>query len=102
MSVKRRICRLSDGRHKDVDLRKYEKLILDTIEQTVPGKNPEVHRSYFSTDPLNHSEVIKLGRALAKIEELAIYGKEVTIFRLFEGHIQETEEPSKIKGGRMK
>ena len=89
---KRRICRLSSSEHKNVDLRLYKDIIIDTINQVVPRKNPKVESSYFSTDELTQSEAIKVGRALARIEELAVYGKEVTTFRLFEGHLQDVKE----------
>ena len=63
-----------------VDLRKYRKRIVDTINATVPGKNPRVFAKYYSTDVLTHSESVAIGRALAKIDELKTFGKTVTIF----------------------
>ena len=90
--MKRRICRLSDSRFRNMDLRRFEKEIIDTINETVPGKNPKVTEKNFSTDELTQSEAIKLGRALAKLEDLVCYGKQITIFRLFEGHLQEVQE----------
>ena len=38
----RRKCKLADIDNRDVDLRKYRKKIVDTINATVPGKNPRV------------------------------------------------------------
>ena len=87
----RRKCRLADSEHKDVDLRKYAKIIEDTVNKTVPGKNPNVFENYFSTDELTQSEAVAIGRALAKIDELKQYGKTVTTFRLFDGKTYESE-----------
>ena len=104
----RRKCKLSDVDFRDTDLRAYKKKIVDTINATVPGKNPRVFKDYFSTDELTHTEAVAVGRALAKIDELKQYGKHVTIFRLFDGKTYESESSNKIynknkpKGGRMK
>ena len=76
----RRKCKLADIDNRDVDLRKYRKRIVDTINATVPGKNPRVFAKYYSTDVLPHSESVAIGRALAKIDELKAFGKTVTIF----------------------
>jgi hypothetical protein len=65
-----RKCRLADSSHRDVDLRIYEDIIIETINKTVPGKHPSVHKDCFLTDKLNQSEAVALGRALAKIDEL--------------------------------
>ena len=105
----RRKCKLSDADLRDIDLRQYRKVIVDTINKTVPGKNPRVFKDYYSTDVLTHSESVAVGRALAKIEELKQFGKTVTIFRLFDGKTYESESSNKIvktneikpKGGRM-
>lgn len=109
MPTQRRKCRLAVSEHKDVDLRKYESIIIHTINSTVSDKNPRVFKNYFSTDVLTQSEAVSLGRALAKIDELKVYGKTVTIFRLFDGKTYDSEEsvlPIKskrfIKGGRKK
>ena len=114
MSNPRRKCKLSDAKYKDIDLRNFSELIIDTVNKTVPNKNPKVFKTYFSTDLLNQSEAVTLGRALAKIEELSIYGKQITTFRLFEGKTYSNEEsniptPKKLvpksnqpKGGRMR
>jgi hypothetical protein len=112
----RRKCKLSDSSKQDkVDLREYKVIIIETIETTVQGKHPQVYEDYFSTDPLTQSEAVLVGRALAKIPELKGYGKTITIFRLFDGKMYESEEAempiqkkvkkqnkhSKQKGGRM-
>ncbi len=99
-----RKCRLADSSHRNIDLRYYEDVIIDTINKTVPGKHPSVHKDCFLTDKLTQSEAVALGRALAKIDELKVYGKEVKIFRLFDGRTCEVEEKNdkkKTKGGRM-
>ena len=106
MANQRRKCRLAESKHRGVDLRIYGQLIIDTINKTVPNKNPRVYKDYFSTDLLTHSESVLLGRELAKLPELKEYGKSVTIFRLFDGRTYESEESktpvSKHKGGRMR
>ena len=42
MCAKRRECRLVNKDYKDVDLTQNSKIIIDTINNTVPGKNPVV------------------------------------------------------------
>ena len=91
----RRKCKLSDVDFRDIDLRDYSKAIKDTINKTVPGKNPRVFKEYFSTDELTHTEAVAIGRALAKIDELKAYGKTVTIFRLFDGKMYSSESSDK-------
>ena len=98
--MQRRKCRLSDSSHKDVDLRLYKDLIINTINSVIHDKNPKVFKDYFSTDVLTQSEAVAVGRALAKIDELKVLGKQVTIFRLFEGKTygsEESNEPVKHK-----
>ena len=114
MSNPRRKCKLSDIKYKNIDLRKFSDVIIDTVNKIIPGKNPKVFETYFSTDLLTQSEAVALGRALAKIEELSIYGKQITTFRLFEGKTYSNEEsnvptPKKLvpksnqpKGGRLR
>ena len=109
MYTARRKCRLAGSDHKDVDLRQFEDIIIKTVNATVQGKNPKVCKNYFSTDLLTQSEAVSLGRALAKVEELKVYGKTMTIFRLFDGKIYESEtsvtpisKKQLHKGGRMK
>ena len=60
MSNQRRKCRLADSEHRNVDLRDYEQLIIDTANNTVADKNPKVFKDYFSTDPLTQSEAVLL------------------------------------------
>ncbi len=60
MATPRRKCRLADINHADVDLRDYSKVIIETIEQVIPGKNPKVFKKYFSTDVLTQSEAKSL------------------------------------------
>ena len=105
----RRKCKLADIDNRDIDLRQYRKKIVDTINSVVPGKNPRVFKDYYSTDILTHKEAVLVGRALAKIEEIKVYGKTITIFRLFDGKTYESESSNKPynpniakpKGGRM-
>ena len=107
MSKPRRECRFANTEHSNVDLRQYKKLIIDTINSTVPGKNPEVYSDHFSTDVLSQSEAVLIGRALAKIPVLKKYGKQVTIFRLFDGRTKVYDDNNvktkyNPKGGRAK
>ena len=111
MGTPRRKCRLADTNHADIDLRDYEKVIIETVNRVIPGKNPRVFKEYFSTDILSQSESVRLGRTLAKIEELYALGKTVTIFRLFDGKVHSSEaanqptrkvKKNQPKGGRMR
>lgn len=115
MAQPRRKCRLVNSSLKNkVDLRQYEQIIIDTVNSTIPDKNPKVFKDYFSTDPLTQSESVALGRALAKIPALNRLGKTITTFRLFDGRTYYSEEaPTRksretkssekkaVKGGRM-
>ena len=108
--MKRRKCKLANSDYKNIDLREYKDVIIETINSTVPGKNPVVCKKYFYTDVLTQSEAVSLGRALAKIEGLKEMGKTVTTFRLFDGKVCDVENSeaiteetnTKTKGGRMK
>lgn len=110
MSQLRRKCYLANPEHADTDLRQFEELIVETVNKTIPGKNPKVYKQYFSTDILTQSEAVSLGRALAKIDNLCSLGKTVTILRLFTGKVCAEEdikvitkkEYQKPRGGRMK
>lgn len=108
MATPRRKCKLVNREYADVDLRQYSQAIIDAINEAVPGKNPEVCKSYFSTDPLSQSEAVRVGRALAKLPELKDYGKEVRTFRLFDGKTYDSEQTTTskrketAKGGRIK
>ena len=94
MAQKRRKCKLVNSDYSHIDLRKFEQLIIDTVEKTIPGKNPKVFPDYFSTDPLTQGEAVALGRELSKLSELKGYGKEVTTFRLFDGRTYDSEDIS--------
>lgn len=99
----RRECRLSESAHRNVDLRIFEAEIIETIEATVPNKNPVVYKDHFTTDELTRGEAIQIGRALAKRKDLSVYGKTVSIFRLFDGKTVDVEEPAKKpRGGRKR
>ena len=108
MATKRRKCTLANANFRNINLKNYEQIIIDTINNTVPGKDPKVYESYFSTQALNQSEAVKIGRALAKISELSAFGQEKKIFRLFDGKTYDSEEattPSikqRPKGGRKR
>ena len=94
--MKRRKCKLANSDYKNIDLREYKDVIIETINTTVPGKNPVVCKKYFYTDVLTQSEAVSLGRALAKIEGLKEMGKTVTTFRLFDGKVYDEEEKDEI------
>ena len=101
MAILRRKCKLTNSEFSNVDLRQFEKVILDTINKTIPGNHPKVFKEYFSTDVLSQSEAVTLGRALAKVDELKVMGKTVTTFRIFDGKVC-SEETKEKNGGRMK
>lgn len=112
MSIRRK-CRLVNSNYKNIDLRKYKQIIVDTIEATAPNKHPEVYEHYFVTDKLTQGEAIAIGRELSKISDLAKHGKRVESFRLFDGKtyddaaVQKPRQPKRKpvttnKGGRMK
>lgn len=89
----KRICKLTDKALREtVDLRDYEDLIVSTINEIVPSKNPVVGKDYFSTDVLTHSEAIKIGLALAEKPAIAKLGILVSVFRLFNGRIVEDKK----------
>ena len=48
----RRMFRLSDASHKDIDFREYEEEILEIADRIISGKNPKVYQNYFMTDEL--------------------------------------------------
>ena len=94
----KRICKLIDKNLREtVDLRNYEDLIIDTINEIAPNKNPVVEKDHFSTDVLTHSEAVKIGFALAEKPEIAKLGILVSIFRLFNGRIVEEKGDKKEK-----
>ena len=94
----RRMFRLSDASHKDIDLREYEDEILEIADRIIPGKNPKVYQNYFMIDELTRGERVRLERELSKSPQLKKYRKEVINFRLFEG--KSVEEKEEEKGGR--
>ena len=106
MQHNKRKYELADSEKRDTDLTAYRSIIIRTINQAVPGKHPEVFSDYFTTDELTHSEAVRIGRALSRVEELSYLGKEVKQFRLFEGKpfIEKKKRSGNYKltrGGRM-
>ena len=90
MAMTRRVCKLADKNNREsVDLRDYEDIILDVINEIAPNKNPKVEEHSFSSDPLTQSQAVRLGLALSAIPDLAVLGKTITTFRLFDGRIVE-------------
>ena len=86
----RRVCKLADtNNRKNVDLRNYKDIIIETINRIAPNKNPMVEKYSFSSDPLTQSQAVRLGLALSAIPDLAVLGKTITTFRLFDGRIVE-------------
>lgn len=71
----RRMFRLSDASHKDIDLREYEDEILEIADRIIPGKNPKVYHNYFMTDEPTQGERVRLGRELSKSSRLKQYEK---------------------------
>ena len=90
MAMTRRVCKLADkNNRKSVDLRDYEDIILDVINEIAPNKNPKVEEHSFSSEPLTQSQAVRLGLALSAIPDLAVLGKTITTIRLFDGRIVE-------------
>ena len=107
MTTKRRKFKLANVEFRNTNLKNYEQIIIDTINQTVPRKDPKIFEDYFSTNVLSQSEAVSIGRALAKIDKLCALGQEKRIFRLFDGKTYDSEEATKPsikhrtqKGGR--
>ena len=99
----RRVCKLTDkNQRNNVDLRNYSQTIIDTINKIAPNKNPIVYQHSFSTDPLTHSQSVKLGFALAEIPEIAKLGIWVKTFRLFDGRIIEYKKEKRNDSGNDK
>lgn len=91
--MKRRVCRLADkSNRKTIDLRDYEDIILTVVNNIAPNKNPRVDKYSFSTDVLTQSEAVRIGLALSAIPDLAVLGKTITTFRLFDGRIVEEKD----------
>ena len=108
MSYSKRHYKLADSeKRSETNLTDFSDIIIETINITVPGKHPKVYHDHFITDELTHSEAVRIGRALSKIEELCNLGKTVTQFRLFEGtsinHDSSkcVKKKRKVTGGRM-
>ena len=101
----RRKYKLTNKDYAHVNLKVYEHIIIETINNIVPNKNPKVFDIYFSTDVLNQSESVAIGRALSKIYELKAFGKSVMTFRQFDGNNYESEQstiPINKKNKRIK
>ena len=106
----RRKCQLSNAEKRETNLLQYKDEIIETINRVVPGKHPEVFRDSFQTDPLDRGEAIRVGRALSKIPGLSTCGKEVTIYRMFDGEMvddvlvsaaDEAQQEERTMGGHM-
>ena len=101
MSVPRRKSKLAI--HNDeVDLTVYSKEIIEAVNEIVPGKNPKVFKTYYSTDELNQSEAVKVGQRISKIPGLKDYGVTITTFRLFEGKLYESETSNRLVNKKKK
>ena len=86
----RRVCKLADKENrKNVDLRNYKDIISEVVNKIAPNKNLKIEKGSFSTDKLTQSESVRIGLALSAIPDLAVLGKTITTFRLFDGRIVE-------------
>lgn len=95
-----RECRLSEtSNRKKVNLLDYQDEIISIIEETVPGKHPRVYYDHFTTDALSKGEAIRVGQALSKNPDLAMLGKQVVTFRLFDGKNVDVPD-RRPRGGR--
>lgn len=84
----KKVYKLAD-RSQQANLLDYQQEIINTINAVTPGKNPKVYADHFEIDVLTHKEAVALGRALSRVEGLQRLGKQVTIFRLFQGSVKE-------------
>ena len=101
--MQRRICKLTDKeKRKNIDLRNYSQIIIDTINKIAPNKNPIVNQHSFSTNKLTQSEAVKLGFALAEIPEIADLGIWVKTFRLFDGRIVDDKKEKRDDNSNKK
>ena len=90
MAMTRRVCKLADKENrKNVDLRNYKDIISEVVNKIAPNKNLKIEKGSFSTDKLTQSESVRIGLALSAIPDLAVLGKTITTFRLFDGRIVE-------------
>ena len=87
MNPERRMYKLSDTNFRNVNLKNYEDIIINTINTIAPNKNPKVYETYFETDELTQSQAVRLGQALSRTSELKQYCKKVIQYRLFTGKI---------------
>ena len=88
--MNRRVCKLADKENrKNVDLRNYKDIISEVVNKIAPNKNLKIEKGSFSTDKLTQSESVRIGLALSAIPDLAVLGKTITTFRLFDGRIVE-------------
>ena len=86
----RRVCKLADKENrKNIDLRDYKDIISEVVNKIAPNKNLKIEKGSFSTDKLTQSESVRIGLALSAIPDLAVLGKTITTFRLFDGRIVE-------------
>jgi len=54
---------------KHIDLRDYDNIIIDIINEIAPNKNPIVNKKYFITDRLTKLELFMVSRALENSDE---------------------------------
>ena len=103
---KRRICRFVNHQQQDADLKRYEDIIIATIENIVPGKHPRVFSDHFSITIPTQGEAVKIGSALSQLTQLQPYGITVTQYRLFRGQSVEasmdTENALQKQRGKAK
>ena len=58
MNKHRRKYKFADNQYHDVDMTQYSKIIIDTINKTVPNKHHKVFKDHFSTDPFNNEYTV--------------------------------------------
>lgn len=103
MAMTRRVCKLADKENrKNIDLRDYKDIISEVVNKIAPNKNLKIEKGSFSTDRLTQSESVRIGLALSAIPDLAVLGKTITTFRLFDGRIVEDNKSVTTKDKQSK
>ena len=72
----------SGAARKEVDLRDFEDIIINTVKEVIPGAKVKVYPDGYVVDKITTGEAIKIGRKLASTE-LCTYC--IKISKLFNG-----------------
>ena len=59
---------LAENERDNVDLREYKDIIENTIQEIAPNTRITVRRDYYMLDCVTQSQIVQIGRLLAKTE----------------------------------